>query len=213
MKHATGKAVIHTPTHSRSPEVDVASDRGTLTVTIRIQVKGAAQRSLLRHPDRLKSNVQELVGEVLATPRPTASVKRLSASLQNVAKPVDVRAERTKQAQGTIGVVSSVHLRQTLINEAEDLEQPTAALSRQLFEKGLERLEERLWNESSADVLREYKRAYEHFNGDNDTQQWSLRVPRRTYLRAVMLAREHGISQSQLACWCIAMGLELEVAA
>lgn len=212
MKHASGKTLTHTHGHVRTPEVDVVSDRGTLTLTIRIQVKGAAQHSLLRHSDRLRSKVQGLVDGVLATPRPGASVKRLTASLQTVPKTVDVRAERTKQAQETIGVVSSVHLRETITNEAEELEQTAAAFSRELFEKGLARLEERLWSESSAEVLRDFKEAYEHFTDDPATKQWSLRVPRRTYLRSVMLAREYEISLSQLACWCVSIGLELEFA-
>jgi hypothetical protein len=209
MKHAGGKTVGHAHGHLRTPEVAVASDRGTLTLTIRIQVKGAAQHSLLRHSDRLKSNVQDLVDGVLATPRPNASVKRLTASLQTPTKTVDVRADRTKQSQGTIGVVSSDHLRQTIVNEADDSDQTPSAVARDLFDKGLAQLEERLWNESSVDVLREFKESYDHFTVDPGTQQWSLRVPRRTYLRCVMLAREHGLSNSQLACWCVAVGLEL----
>lgn len=211
MKHMSEKARSLAASHIKPPEVDVESARGVLTLTIRFQVRGVAQHSLLRHSDRLKSNVQELVGGVLATSRPSASMKRLTASLNTPVKP-DIRAQKTKQLQGTIGVVSTAHLRQTVINEASDSDKSISAVARDLFESGLARFEERLWGEASVDVLREFARAYSHFQGESETQQWSLRITRRAYLQAAMLAREHGMSQSQLACWCIAMGLEVVTA-
>jgi hypothetical protein len=208
MKHASDRATFnHT---ARTTAVDVGSERGMLTLTIKIPVRGVSQRALLRHPERLRAEVENLVEGVLATPRPTASVKRLAAQVN--APQAAASAVRTKQARETVGVTSSPHMRQVIFHEAEDRGVEASVLARELFERGLSRFEERLWDESSKSVLADFARAYEHFKSD-DNKQWSLRVPRTVYIRGQLLAKEHELSQSQLACWCLAMGLELEVAA
>ncbi|MBX3660726.1 MAG: hypothetical protein KF740_20010 [Ramlibacter sp.] len=205
MKHASDRA---TSTHTaRSTAVDIDSERGTLTLTIKIALRGVSQRALLRRPERLRAEVENLVEGVLATPRPTASVKRLAAQVS-----APQTAVRTTQAQGKFGVTSSSHIHQVIANEAEDRDLEVSALARELFERGLSRLEERLWDESSTSVLADFARTYEHFETD-ENKQWSLRVPRKVYIRGQLLAKEHELSRSRLACWCLAMGLELEVAA
>lgn len=205
MKHASDK-----PTHThtaRTMAVNVDSGRKMLTVTITIPVRSASQRSLLRRPERLRVEVENLVEGVLATPCPTASVKRLAAQVH-----APQTAVRTKQAQGTFGVTSSSHMRQVILNEADDRDLDASVLARELFERGLARLEERLWDESSASVFADFAQAYEHFKSD-ENKQWSLRVPRKLFIRGQLVAKEYEISQSKLACWCLAMGLELEVVA
>ena len=205
MKHVSEKPT-HTHTHpARTMAVNVDSGRKMLTVTITIPVRGASQRSLLRRPERLRVEVANLVEGVMATPCPTASVKRLAAQVH-----APQTAVRTKQAQGTFGVTSSSHKRQVILNEADDRDLDASVLARELFERGLARLEERLWDESSASVFADFARAYEHFKSD-ENKQWSLRVPRKLFVRGQLVAKEYEISQSQLACWCLAMGLELEV--
>lgn len=207
MKHASDKPT-HTHTHTaRTMAVNVDSGRKVLTVTITIPVRGASQRYLLRRPERLRVEVENLVEGVLATPCPTASVKRLAAQVH-----APQTAVRTKQAQGTFGVTSSSHMRQVILNEADDRDLDASVLARELFERGLARLEERLWDESSASVFADFARSYEHFKSD-ENKQWSLRVPRKLFIRGQLVAKEYEISQSQLACWCLAMGLELEVVA
>ena len=205
MKHVSEKPT-HTHTHpARTMAVNVDSGRKMLTVTITSPVRGASQRSLLRRPERLRVEVANLVEGVMATPCPTASVKRLAAQVH-----APQTAVRTKQAQGTFGVTSSSHMRQVILNEADDRDLDASVLARELFERGLARLEERLWDESSASVFADFARAYEHFKSD-ENKQWSLRVPRKLFVRGQLVAKEYEISQSQLACWCLAMGLELEV--
>ena len=205
MKHVSEKPT-HTHTHpARTMAVNVDSGRKMLTVTITIPVRGASQRSLLRRPERLRVEVANLVEGVMATPCPTASVKRLAAQVH-----APQTAVRTKQAQGTFGVTSSSHMRHVILNEADDRDLDASVLARELFERGLARLEERLWDESSASVFADFARAYEHFKSD-ENKQWSLRVPRKLFVRGQLVAKEYEISQSQLACWCLAMGLELEV--
>jgi hypothetical protein len=208
MKHASDKGTF---THTaRTTSVDVESERGMLTLTIKIPVRGASQHAMLRRPERLREQVENLVEGVLATPSPTASVKRLAAQVN--APQAAASAVRTKQAQGTFGVTSSFHMRQVIFDEAEDRGVEASVLARELFELGLSRLEERLWDESSKSVLADFARAYDHFKSD-DNKQWSLRLPRKVYIRGQLLAKQHELSQSQLACWCLAIGLDLEVAA
>ncbi|OGA88978.1 MAG: hypothetical protein A2Z90_14190 [Burkholderiales bacterium GWA2_64_37] len=101
-------------------------------------------------------------------------------------------------------------MRQVILNEADDRDLDASVLARELFERGLARLEERLWDESSASVFADFARSYEHFKSD-ENKQWSLRVPRKLFIRGQLVAKEYEISQSQLACWCLAMGLELEL--
>lgn len=209
MKHSTDRFISHTKT----PAVAVESDRKMLTLTIKIPVRGAVLAMASRHQERLKDHVRDLVGEVLATPRPHASVRRLAETLHATAKTTESPAVRTKQPKNTIGVVSAVHLWSTIDNEAEDRDETVAEVARDLFERGLNRFEERLWIESSKVVLEDFERAYEHFRADETTKQWSLRIPRRVYLQSVLLAREYGLSQSKLACWCLSVGLETEVEA
>jgi hypothetical protein len=213
MKHATGRtSLIHA---TRAPAVDVERERGMLKLTITIPAQGATRQARLGDP-RLKENVKELVEGVLLSPRPTASVKRLAAqisaaqagSAQSAAQQVEPTVTRTKQAQGTIGVTCSVHMREVILQEADERNVALSALARQMFEAGLARLEERLWEEPSQKVLSDFNEVYRHFSAD-ETMQWSLRIPRRAFLRARLLAQEHGISLSQLACVCLAVGLDL----
>ncbi|WBY00047.1 hypothetical protein PE066_11190 [Ramlibacter tataouinensis] len=186
-----------------SSNVAVDADKRSLTVTIVIPMKGTAQRALSqpKHQLRLKQDVEHLVDGVLASSRPAASVKRLADQVNEVTQPAPVR---TKEPNSTIGVTSTEYLRAFLVEHAGELDQQTSVVARDMFERGLELFEKRLWDEASAAVLKDFRASYAEFQSDN-TKQWSLRLPRKRYLKAVLLAKEQGISLSELACLCIAV--------
>lgn len=117
----------------------------------------------------------------------------------------DDKVVRTKSAQATIGVTSSLLLK----NKLESLGFGLSEVARECFELGFNRLSSRLWEESSALVMEDFQRAHKKFVSD-ENEQWSLRIPRPIYIKAVATAKERGLSQSSLACLCISMGLVIK---
>lgn len=210
MKNSSEKTVAAAQGVSKAASVAIEADKQGRVVTIVISVKGKAQRSLTlsKHQSRLRHEVEQLVESVLASPRPVASVRKLASRVLDAAS----APTRTKEPNCTIGVTSSEYLLEELRTIAEERGEPIAVVAREMFDRGLSTFEKRLWNEPSASVLADFKSAYADFRSDN-TKQWSLRPERRRYLKSVLLAREYGVSHSQLACWCIAVALATLVTA
>lgn len=101
-------------------------------------------------------------------------------------------------------------MRQVILNEADDRDLDASVLARgNNLNEAWRDLRSASADESSASVFADFTGAYEHFKSD-ENKQWSLRVPRKLFIRGQLVAK-YEISQSQLACWCLAMGLELEV--
>lgn len=130
-----------------------------------------------------------------------ARYEAMAAAIQVVPER-EATALRTKEAQGTIGVHSSVELKQGLSSEAGSI----ADTARICFERGLTALDRRLLTESSDEVFAEFGRVYQSTESEGK-EQWSLRLPRPLYLKALVLSKERGISRSHLACLCLAVGL------
>ena len=194
-------------------EVDVGTVKDCVTVTITLIGKGRARRIAAQaatHGDKLKHGVERLVEGLLATPHPAANLGRLASRIEQAgAKKTTEVSEpvRTKASQCTIGVNSCGSVHAELQRLSSEALQNFATVAREAFERGLQSLDERLWSESSKSVLDEFSNTYASFEQD-EKKQWSLRISRRAYIKAVLLARENGISQSQLACLCIAAALE-----
>lgn len=189
--------------------VEVQSGVNGYTVIVRVAVKGrkyASPGNAERNTVRLKENIEQLVGRVLRSPHPTREIKQLAVQSSSIPAhaTTDCAVERTKQPQCTIQVHASARLREA-IRECSATE-TFAKVARELFERGLDSLEERLWSESSARVLAEFTEASDAFEA-GDAQQWSLRLSRSVYLRAAFVAQEHGLSKSKLAAMCIATAL------
>lgn len=117
----------------------------------------------------------------------------------------DEKVVRTKCAQATIGVTSSILLKSRL----ESLRVGLSEAARECFELGFGRLSSRLWEEPSAVVMEDFQQAYKMFASEGN-EQWSLRIPRPIYIQAVTTAKEQGLSQSSMACLCISMGLVIK---
>jgi hypothetical protein len=187
------------------------SRESTTVITIRLSSKGrGAKLPLAAHVEQLRGKVEELVGGILNAPRPIASLTKLAQRVEKVTTDEFGKAEvvRTKETNATIGVTSSGRLYDQLRNIAADTGVATAHVARRLFEEGLNTLDERLWDEASASVLKEFASISGDFGSEvGETKQWSLRLARTAYLKALFVAKEHGLSRSELADWCIAFGV------
>jgi hypothetical protein len=154
-----------------------------------VSTKGRAQRVAARaviRNDRLKHNVEHLVGGLLASNRPAARLGRLMEHLHQTTQGTKEDATRTKEPRSTIGVSSVIAMRQEIAREAEERDVTYALVAREAFERGLEALDTRLWDEPSKLVLGEFATAYANF-GSGDTAQWSLRVSREHESRELTL--------------------------
>lgn len=193
------------------PMVNIGTSKSCGTViTITLPRGHARAGHAATHMEKLRTRVERLVGGLYAVSRPTAKLEQLVGCLEAAAaeKSVTVfEAVRTKTPFATFGVNSVVSLHVELKAQAAEREQSFAMVARELFELGFKTLDQRLWDEPSKVVLGSFKDAYAVY-GQGKSDQWSLRVPRKLHLKALLLAQEHGISQSQLACWCIATALE-----
>lgn len=185
---------------SKGASVAIGAERNAIILTIKISTKGSAQKALIqpKHQARLRQEVEHLVDGVLNTSRPAASVRRLANQLQDAASPT-----RTKEAKCTIGVTTTEYLRDEIKQHAQERGLPAAEVAREMFEQGFGAFQDRLWSEPSSAVIADYKEAYAEFLSDTK-KQWMLRLSRRQYLKAVLLAKEQGLSQSELVCYCLA---------
>jgi hypothetical protein len=204
-KWATKSSAPATKAH-----VAVSSGHGSVKVAITFTGVGrpyrAAPQFASRDSGKLQDRLQRVVNNLLGeSPLGIAEVvKRLESAAK--ALPAVAQPERTKTPQSTIGVTSATKLREEIDARAAQRGQSVSEAARHAFEAGFEALEERLWDESPRDVMTEYLNSYQRFL-PSESAQWSLRLSRPTYIRVVMLAKEQGMSQSQLASWCIAVGL------
>lgn len=168
--------------------------------------------------DELARGVSALVSAVWKRSEEFAAVsadqhERLVQLLEDLAvylesRPVELPATkvlRTKSAQGTIGVTSFRLLKSRL----ESIGGGLSEAGRECFEAGFRVLIDRLWVESSSAVMEDFQKAYKLY-ATEDTEQWSLRLPRPLYVKAVTTAKAREVSQSHLACLCLAVGLSLQ---
>lgn len=198
------------PTLNRDAQVDVQREAGFVRVTILLpEVAPPAGRIASKMPLpgslTLKKSVVRVVNVLWNDDKPltlTQMAERLKAATTSEDKSAAIR---TKSAQSTIGVTSSKELHAQIARQAQALGIAFAEQARKAFERGFQSLEERLWEESSVVVSRDFESSYGKYSSA-DTTQWSLRVPRNIYVRAVVIAKERGISQSALACWCLSYG-------
>ena len=195
--------------------VDVAdTGKDCLTVTIVLKSKARTQ-SIAGQPPiyrvKLKQQVERLVDGLITAPRPTAKLARLANRIEH-AGATEREPVRTKTPRSTIGVSSCLSFHKELERMADENGVPLASTARDCFERGLNLLEKRLWDESSQTVFKELSEAYRRFDAEEKIQ-WSLRISRQSYIKGVLLAREHGISQSQLACLCMSAALDMHAIA
>ncbi|MBO9642335.1 MAG: hypothetical protein J7603_04350 [Pseudacidovorax sp.] len=194
------------------PQVQVERDSGFVRVTILLpegnQPAGRIAASKTRLPGSLtlKKSVSRVV-KFLYGDAPTLNLVQMAERLEAAALHVSPPAVRTKSTQATIGVTSSTELKERIARDANTLQVAASEVARTAFEKGFTAFEERLWDEASATVSKDFEDAYGKYVGV-ETAQWSLRLSRHMHVRAVVLARERGISMSSLACWCLAKGLD-----
>jgi hypothetical protein len=135
-----------------------------------------------------------------------ATRKMLLASAPGLrAETVSEPRARTKSTQHTIGVLSTTTLKELLGTRGDA---SFAECAREVFVCGLERLDERLWSEDSALVLNDFRSMYKRFE-EGAKEQWSLRVAKSHYSKALTIAKEYGLSQSYVACMCLAAGIDM----
>lgn len=115
-------------------------------------------------------------------------------------------ALRTKAEQGTIGVYSSDQLQTQLRELSAGRSEPFAQTVRVCFEQGLQEFDALSWTTASAQLRQTFESAYANFNPKSKSQ-WSLRLPRQSFLKALSLAHEYGVARSEFSCWCLAQGL------
>lgn len=188
-----------------SVNVDSDRRRATTTVTIVVTRNGLSGAKAAVH---LRQSIETLVENIMESRSPAAEVGRLAQRVGQAPVAAATERVRTKAPKSTISVNSSDRLWDELAHHASEVDSKVSPIAVECFEKGLESLSARLWKESPKAVLAELSAAYtRHFEG-GEAKQWSLRLSRKTYLDAVLLAQEQEISLSLLACMCLVSGLE-----
>jgi hypothetical protein len=196
---------------SEGPSVVIKREDGRMIVSISFAAPdietGRIASKLRLSSVKLKKSVTGVVASLLNPGRPPYSLDELANKLEAVAPSSDTsNVARTKLAQATIGVTSSKVLYVELERRAHKQGATLADVARKAFEAGFKMLDDDLWVEDSSVVTQSFQASYDVFAA-GDKKQWSLRLARNTYARVVVTARERGVSQSLLACWCIARAI------
>lgn len=194
--------------------VAVGNDNGAVMVTIRIVGRGIGHRILTHaasHKERLRHGVERLVDRLLTSPSPTASIGRLTSRIELAAEE-KLSAKSTVECkwrpQSAIRAHISVRLTAELARRAEESKLPFARLLSETFERGLQSFNERLWKESSRSVVDDLRTAHAQFELD-ERKELDLQMSRRSYLKTVLLAKEHRVEPALLAIWCITASVGL----
>jgi hypothetical protein len=133
------------------------------------------------------------------------------SAYQAVQTRVPLAPRRTKERNPSIGMTTSAALHHSLEERAELLEGTTSQVARELFLAGLSALDRSVEEEDLDVTFSEFRDSYQAMNS-GETIRWMLRVERRKYLEAQMLAKELGCSLAQLAGWCVQHALRTEPA-
>jgi len=109
----------------------------------------------------------------------------------------------------SIGVNTHQALYILLSEGADDRGVSTSRQARQVFIEGLDLVDEKLDITSSGKVFDELEITYNQIgvHSKNKSKQWQLRIDKRTYSRALIMANEYGLSLSRLAALIIASRL------
>jgi hypothetical protein len=122
---------------------------------------------------------------------------------------VPLAARRTKERNLSIGMSTSAALHQALEERAQLLESTTSQVARELFLAGLAALDRSVEEEDLDVTFSVFRDSYQAMNS-GETIRWMLRVERRKYLEAQMLAKELRCSLAQLAGWCVQHALRTQ---
>lgn len=127
------------------------------------------------------------------------------AANQAVEGPASAR-QRTKDRNLSIGMSTSTALHDSLEDRAQELETTVSQVARDLFLAGLSALNRSVEEEDLNTTFAEFRDNYLALN-TGESLRWMLRVERRKYLEAQMLAKELRCSLAQLTGWCVQYAL------
>lgn len=191
-----------------------AVDNKARTVVVNFELPASSlgqNRHLLATVNKLQDGLKRIIGD--PTEGLEAVVTRIDALIAatetNIASVPLVSSEsalKTKAEQGTIGVYSSDQLQAQLRELSVGRAEPFAQTVRLCFEKGLQEFDALTWTTSSTQLRQTFESAYANFNPKSKSQ-WSLRLPRQSFLKTLSLAHEYGVARSEFSCWCLAQGL------
>lgn len=114
--------------------------------------------------------------------------------------------QRTKERNLSIGMSTSTALHDALEDRAQELETTVSQVARDLFLAGLSALNRSVEEEDLDTTFSEFRDNYLALN-TGESLRWMLRVERRKYLEAQMLAKELSCSLAQLTGWCVQYAL------
>lgn len=127
------------------------------------------------------------------------------AANQTAEVPASAR-QRTKERNLSIGMSTSTALHDALEDRAQELETTVSQVARDLFLAGLSVLNRSVEEEDLDTIFSEFRDNYLALN-TGESLRWMLRVERRKYLEAQMLAKELRCSLAQLTGWCVQYAL------
>jgi hypothetical protein len=206
------------------PKVEMHGAR-QLVVTIPVPSLTSSPISPRRNTDALRRiviAVQKMTGGLEAKPKANDFLDELADRFdsvldayahdhshvfggQHACAPVAEKPLRTKPAQETIGVHSSVVFHHFIVEQARGAKSSKADFARLCFDLGMEEFDGRLWTERSAVVLKDFQDTLRSVD-ENRKEQWSLRLPRKKFLKAISMATEYEMSRSQFALLCVVRG-------
>ncbi len=206
------------------PKVEMHGAR-QLVVTIPVPSLTSSPISPRRNTDALRRiviAVQKMTGGLEAKPKANDFLDELADRFdsvldayahdhsyvlegQNGDAPVTEKPLRTKPAQETIGVHSSVGFHYFIGEQAKVAKSSKADFARLCFDLGMEEFDGRMWTERSVTVLKDFQDTLRSVD-EGRKEQWSLRLPRKKFLKAISMATEYEMSRSQFALLCVVRG-------
>lgn len=110
--------------------------------------------------------------------------------------------QRTKERNPSIGMSTSTALHEALEDRAQMLESTVSQVARELFLVGFADLSRSVEEEDLDTTFSVFRDSFQALN-TGESFRWMLRIERRKYLEAQLLARELRCSLAQLAGWCV----------
>lgn len=195
----------------------VFADRGSYRVRSVIPARGAVEAeadSLPKAVGTLTEQISQLVWDAGSIEQwPPEWVQLLDdVPTHPLIGPEDAPAirpparQRTKERNLSIGMSTSTALHDALQDRAQLLESTVSQVARELFLAGLADIERSVEEEDLDATFSTFRDSFQALN-NGESFRWMLRVERRKYLEAQMLAKELRCSLAQLAAWCVQHGL------
>ena len=199
-------------------ELEVLPEEGMVSCAVEFPGLGKTTRHAATANEAIERLVSELTAALIATsfeswPKEWHEVSNIVAG--HPAKDIeDLGGSKgrfqAKVRQATIGVTMPTRLKESIQLVADERSNTFAKIAREMVSKGFEDFDERIFVESSDDLLNELEADLEHWL-PSDKEQVMLRIDPSLGVRMRSTAKEYRKSASEFGCLFLAHGFQIEM--